>query len=192
MPPATSGSKELHAICVVGVSRRGAGAFASQEATMTGTLSFASLLFAAAQGAQAGQIAADHDAASAPELAARWTHEVKNGELHVTLRVKNTGDEAVDVMLARGKMPGTDLQADLGGVALQRLFTDEEMSGQMSRRGPMPTYAAVAVEKEILAGTYRFQLPEGYTGGSIRLEATVRTGDENVTLRTEVNAPPSV
>jgi hypothetical protein len=96
------------------------------------------------------------------------------------------------VMLARGKMPGTDLQADLGGVALQRLFTDEEMSGQMSRRGPMPTYAAVAVEKEILAGTYRFQLPEGYTGGSIRLEATVRTGDENVTLRTEVNAPPSV
>jgi hypothetical protein len=41
---------------------------------MTGTLSFASLLFAAAQGAQAGQVAVDHDEAAAPELAARWIH----------------------------------------------------------------------------------------------------------------------
>ncbi len=162
------------------------------------SLSFASLLLAAVAPAFAGEppnaqvVTAAEPAAAAPTLAGRWSHTIKGGELFVELKLVNTGPEAIDVLVSRGKMPGTDLQAAIDGVALTRVFSDEEMSGQMSRMGPMPRFAPVAAKREILAGTYRFQLPQGYAGQAIRLEATANSLGDSVSISTEVHAPLGV
>jgi hypothetical protein len=157
------------------------------------SLSFASLLLAAAPPVLAAEptnaVVTASDSAAAPAVTGKWSQSVKDGELVLKLTLANTGHEAVDVMVARGKMPGTDVQASIDGVALARVFSDEEMSGQMSRMGPMPRFAPVAANKQLDAGTFRFTLPEGYHGEAVHVEARVRTESGEVPLRTDLNQP---
>lgn len=157
-------------------------------------LSFASLLFAMVQPAAAEipevQEAKTTDAtapeAPAAQVTGRWSHEIKGGELLVKLTLVNANTEAVDVVVSRGKQPGPWVQASVDGTTLERILTKAEMSGEMSRMGPMPAWAPVAPGKEILAGTYRFALPEGYAGGPIQIRGEVSQQDGQVEISTTV------
>ncbi len=157
-------------------------------------LSFASLLFAMVQPAAAEipevQQAKTTDStapeAPATQVSARWSHEIKGNELLVKLTLVNTNSEPVDVVVTRGKQPGPWVQASVDGMSLERILTKAEMSGEMSRMGPMPQWAPVAAGKEILAGTYRFALPEGYAGGPIEIKGQVSQQDGQVDIGTVV------
>lgn len=157
-------------------------------------LSFASILFAMVQPAAAEipevQAARTTESAEpqgpAAPVTARWSHAIKGKELHVTLTLVNANTEPVDVVVSRGKQPGPWVQASVDGTSLERILTKTEMQGEMSRMGPMPAWAPVAPGKEILAGTYRFALPEGYAGGPIRIEGEVSQGDGQTRISTTV------
>ena len=162
---------------------------------MTG-FSFASLLFSIVAPALAAEpiaevVANNTQAAAVPDaaqatLTARWETEINGKELLVKLTLLNTGSEATDIVISRGKQPGPWLQAAISGSTLDRNLTKSEMQGEMSRMGPMPTFAPVAAGTEIFAGTYRFALPAGYAGEPISLEASVSSHDGETRVQTVV------
>ena len=157
-------------------------------------LSFASLLFAMIQPAAAEipevQQAKTTDSttpeAPATHVTARWSHEIKGNELLLKLTLVNTNAEPVNVVVTRGKQPGPWVQASVDGTSLERILTKTEMSAEMSRMSPMPAWAPVAPGKELLAGTYRFALPEGYSGGPIQVRGEVSQQDGQVDIGTVV------
>lgn len=161
-------------------------------------VSFASLLLAAASPAfaESPPQTPAQTANRAPESLAvdgRWTTEVKDGKLVATLTVVNTGNDAIELLSKRGRSPGAGVQAMLGEQSLAPILGPDQMRDMMSRRGPMPTFTKIAPKKELLVGTYEFQLPEGYAGQPIELVAYVEAMGQSATLKTTyASAKPGV
>ena len=151
---------------------------------MVASLTFASLLLAATQPAVAGEPMQKQASSSAVAdeektlpIVGRWTTAEKDGVLVAALTLVNTSPGAVDLLIGRGKSPGTFVLASIDGVQLSPVYDQSQEREMMSRRGPMPVYAPLAGKGEIVAGVFRFTLPAGYSGQPIDLEATVRAQD---------------
>ena len=165
---------------------------------MTG-FSFASLLMSMVMPALADEPIAEVQAASAPApqpqspITGRWESQIKGKELTLTLTLVNTSADAVDVVISRGSSPGPYVQASVDGTTLDRKMEKTEMKEQYSRMGPMPTWAAVAPGKEIVAGVYRFILPNNVDGKLIHVDAEVNQHDGSSSFSTDIGgAKPAV
>lgn len=151
------------------------------------TLTFASLLFAAAHPSFAETPAAaandvpTHSQVTAESgdlpLEGRWKTSVKDGVLVADLTLVNTSKSAVDIVVAYGRSPGTYVRADMDGARLDQVLDQAQRGERMSRMGPMPKFGPIAAGKELVAGTFKFTLPQGYAGKSIELQATVESPD---------------
>lgn len=141
------------------------------------SLTFASLLFAAAPELAHAQIPEMNTAPSGLQVAPSFEITVKGDVLTAKLTLFNTGDRATDVLVARGSSPGTHVTATIDGDSLERQFDPSEERETFSRMGPMPRYETVAAKGQVNGGTYRFKLPKGAAGKALTLSATVRAQD---------------
>ena len=141
------------------------------------TLTFASLLLGAVQPmvARAEEPTYQQGPVVQPlTLAAKWALSVKNGVLIADLTLVNTGTSAVDVLIKSGHSPGPAVSATLTELALEPVLDRAQEQDMMSRMGPMPTFGVIAAGRELKAGTYKFTLPKGYEGQTVRISAYVR------------------
>ena len=158
------------------------------------SLSFASLLLAVAGPTLAGTHASPTQSVQAgiPEsqaslpLEGKWSLTIQDGQLVAELTLVNLGDTPVDIVFARGHSPGPSVTATVGDTTLYPVLSEAQERDMMSRMGPTRSYAAVAAGKQLLVGTYRFDLPAQYGGMFVRLEASVR-GAEGQLLKLPVN-----
>ena len=154
------------------------------------SFSFASLLaFAGPAVAQEAQPQAP-EVAPQPELPieGRWSTEIQGNELVVRLTVVNTGDRAIELLMRKDEL-SAGVQATIDGKALNRVLDAERLAETMTRRVDLPVYAPLAAKRELLAGTWRFSLPEGYAGAPVRVQVTVHGQNGSRALVTVVNAP---
>lgn len=84
--------------------------------------------------------------------------------LHVDLAARNRSAEPVDLLVAWGSRPAPDLrvalQVDGEAIELARVF-DVDRREVMTRAGPRPRWAPIAVNETADIGRYAFTLPEG-------------------------------
>ncbi len=125
--------------------------------------------------------------AAAP-IEAKWSTRVVHGELIVELTLVNTGTDAVDVLVSRGKLPGPWLQAEVDGLELERILTVHEVSDEASRMGPMPRYAPVAPGKSAFVGTWHFKLTPEQALLPVHLNGSATLASGSVDLSTTVPA----
>ena len=146
-------------------------------------LGFAGLLLASPSFAQEpAQVIAEAVAPAAPaQLAPRWTVEVKGDRVLVSLHVRNTDDGAIDVLVARGNLPGATASARvLGDVYLEPVLSREARLSTMSRMGPMPRYAVAGAGEEVQVGAWEFSRDKSLATEDISIAATVWAGEDRV------------
>jgi uncharacterized membrane protein len=160
------------------------------------TLTFASLLLAAAQPAFAaipatGSQVVDAEAPpAAPPIAVTWNISVRGRVLVAELILVNTGSLTRDVVLANGQSPGPQVSAALDGAALEAVLAPAQKRELSSRGGPFPlAYGPLVAGERLVAGTYRFRLPAGFAGKTVHLEALVVGAFDHVVLPTTVVLP---
>lgn len=158
------------------------------------SFSFASLLAFAAAPALAEEPHAQQAVAPQPELPidGRWTSEIRDGRLVVSLTVVNTSDRPLELLMRRQGELSAGVQAAIDGELLGLELDEERLHETMSRRVQLPVYAPLAAKGQLLAGTWRFTLPEGYAGAPIRVQVTVHGEKGGRTFVTVVNAPDQV
>ncbi len=148
-------------------------------------LGFAGLLLgSSAFGAAPSEVASIPEAApAAPQLAPRWSVEVDGDRVLVSLHVRNLDDAAVDVMVARGTLPGANVSARVGvDTFLEPVLSREARVQTFSRMGPMPRYAVAGAGEELLVGTWEFARTKEQRAEPITLEASVWAGLDRVTF----------
>jgi hypothetical protein len=97
--------------------------------------------------------------------------------LVATLTLVNTSSKPIDLLVARGSSPGARVNATMAGTRLEPVYAPSSRFEGMSRMGPMPVYAPIAGNRELLAGTFRFTLPAGSADQAIELQATIQAED---------------
>lgn len=119
-------------------------------------------------------------------LEGRWTGAIHAGVLTLTLAVHNAGTEPIQALVAVGTRPAPVVCASLvvghDEVALAAAPREMDVRELMSRMGPMPSYAMVAPDSDVVIGTFAFTLPTGSGAEVIRVTATVETASGAVVL----------
>jgi hypothetical protein len=148
-------------------------------------LGFAGLLLGSpAFGSAPVEVPSSPEAApAAPQLAPRWSVEVDGDRVLVSLHVRNLDDAAVDVLVARGTLPGANVSARVGvDTYLEPVLSRQERVQTFSRMGPMPRYAVAGAGEELLVGTWEFARTKEQHAEPITLEASVWAGADRVTF----------
>lgn len=121
--------------------------------------------------------------AASAQLAPRWSVEVDGDRVLVSLHVRNLDESAVDVLVARGTLPGASMAARVGIDAyLEQVMSREARVQTFSRMGPMPRYAVAAAGDELLVGTWEFARTKEQRAEPITLQASVWAGQDRVSF----------
>lgn len=95
----------------------------------------------------------------------KWAHRVthRGRVLTVHVSITNTADGPLEVVTARGPLPGAHVSAsiDLEGEAteLQPILKGDRREVFMSRMGPIPEWAPLASKEKVEFGPYEFAWP---------------------------------
>ncbi|MBX2803968.1 MAG: hypothetical protein KTR31_40200 [Myxococcales bacterium] len=133
------------------------------------------------------QAPAPHD--GPPDVGIRATAKRSRSVLKVQLEVVNRQPEAVEVMVARGSMPGAWLVAtiDIDGepFELGRIHEGDRREF-MSRMGPIPRFAPLASGERHQMGPYKFAWPEGVPDLPVHLTGGLDTESGVVDINEQV------
>lgn len=110
-------------------------------------------------------------------LRARWFTQVRDGQVLVSLALVNPGTRPLDVLMLRGSTPGPWMNAQVGTTTLDRVLTELQQREFGSRMAPTSVFVPFPAGAQVTVATYRFTLPEDYSGQSLHLEVTVDYND---------------
>jgi hypothetical protein len=132
-----------------------------------------------------------HGADISGTLRPRWTRSVQAGILEVRLKVVNTGQTPVSVLMIgyEGSRLGADVRAKpIGastGVAAEPIRSEEQRRTFMLRVGPPTSFEAVPPGRELELGLFHFQLPDNtkaLAGLDVKASVQTNAGDVEFTL----------
>ena len=122
----------------------------------------------------------------------RWGHRavLRGRLLHVDLTVENLGEEPIELVVARGDLPGAHLQAEIridgDGLGLSPYWEGDRRKVFASRIGPIPQWAPLAAKAKLELGPYRFVWPEGVPVLPVQLRAYLDSERGGLELATTV------
>ncbi len=113
---------------------------------------------------------------AAPKFDVAFTAKAvrKQRVVEVSLVAELHAEAAMEAVVERGSMPGPWLQASLLAdagepVELSLIYEGNKREMFMSRVGPVPRWAPMAVGKPMSFGPYRFSVPRGAEGSRVQL-----------------------
>ncbi|MEZ4241125.1 MAG: hypothetical protein R3F59_34190 [Myxococcota bacterium] len=113
----------------------------------------------------------------AARLRATWALAERGERLLATLTLHNDGREPIDVMVARGSLPGPFVQATVDGEPLTMDLSKAKRRDLMSRVGPVPRFEAIAAGGEAKVG-FAFALAAPLDGRPVDLLLMVSYGED--------------
>lgn len=128
--------------------------------------------------ARAGGLA---PASAKPAARLRWSHRARlqKGVLTVHASVVNTSTEPLEVVVARGPLPGAHLAAvltiDEDRTELAPILKGDRRKVFMSRMGPIPEWAPLAAKDRLELGPYEFAWPQGVPATKVELSGGLDT-----------------